>query len=94
MNENSKFFKKQIYYIAKELTPDLKNGIYCQSLMDFANLVCKVKKPHCEKCIVKNLCKFDGKQKKLNKKLKANKLGVGFIRENKNFWLEYQKKNF
>ncbi len=93
LNESSKFFKKQIYYIAKELTPDLKNGIYCQSLMDFANLVCKVKKPYCEKCIVKNLCKFDGKQKKLNKKPIINKLGIGFfIRENKNFLVGISKK--
>ena len=93
LNENNKFFKKQIYCIAKELTPDLKNSIYCQSLMDFANLVCKVKKPDCEKCIIKNLCKFDGKQKKLNKKLKANKLGVGFfIRENKKFLVGMSKK--
>ena len=61
--------------------------------MDFANLVCKVKKPYCEKCIVKNLCKFDGKQKKLNKKPIINKLGIGFfIRENKNFLVGISKK--
>ena len=66
--------------------------------MDFANLVCKVKTPDCEKCIIKNLCKFDGQTKKkaLKKKLKANKLAlVFFVRENKNFFgRNIKKKTF
>ena len=88
LNENQKSFKKQISYIAKELTPSSKNGLYCQSLMDFANLVCKAKKPLCDKCFFKKICKFDGKtEKKLERKEKINKVGVGFFVSEKNYFL-------
>ena len=94
LDENKKLFKTQISYIAKELTPTSKNGIYCQSLMDFANLVCKVKKPDCEVCILKKICRFDSKiERAFKKKIKINKIGVGFfVNQNKNFLIEISKK--
>ena len=64
-------FLKQISYIANELTPSSRNGIYCQSLMDFANLVCKVNTPLCNECTLKNMCNFENKIE--NKKKKTNK---------------------
>ena len=79
LNENQKSFKKQISYIAKELTPSSKNGLYCQSLMDFANLVCKAKKPLCDKCFFKKICKFDGKTEKTREKAKINKVVLVFL---------------
>ena len=86
--------KKQIYSVAQKLTPLSKNGIYCQSLMDFANLVCKAKNPNCSECIFKKICRFDGKiRNKFKTKLKNKKMGVGFfVSKNDNFLVEKSKK--
>ncbi len=94
LNENEKLFNKKILFIAKELTPVSQNGFYCQSLMDFANLVCKAKKPLCGNCILQKMCNFDLKKEKTNKQnLKIKKIGVGFfVNKNKNFLIEMSKK--
>ena len=94
LNESKKNFNKDILNIAQELTPLSRNGEYCQSLMDFANLVCKLKKPICNGCIVRNLCKYDGKIKtKSLTKSKTTKIGVGFyVNKKKKFLIEISQK--
>ena len=94
LNENNKLFKKQISYIANELTPSSRNGIYCQSLMDFANLVCKVNTPLCNECTLKNMCNFENKiENKKKKQTKIEKIGIGFFVNNeKSFLIEVSKK--
>ncbi len=80
LQHKNKNYNQNIKIISKQLTPKLKNGDYCQSLMDLANLVCKVKNPLCQECPIALLCRSKGlKIKKKEIKKKVNKLAVSFI---------------
>ncbi|MFL2661853.1 MAG: A/G-specific adenine glycosylase [Alphaproteobacteria bacterium] len=85
---SQKRYNQNIKDISKQLTPQAKNGDYCQSLMDLANLVCKAKNPLCHKCPVALLCKSKGLkiEKKKNKK-KQRRIAVSFIIRSENYFL-------
>ena len=96
LDENDKLLQKEILLIAQGLTPKKGNGLYCQSLMDFANLVCKAKKPICSNCGIQSICKY--KDRKLvsikKKRRKMQKIGIAyFVRKDKNFLIEISKKS-
>jgi len=75
-----KNYHQNLKFISQQLTPQSKNGDYCQSLMDLANLVCKAKNPLCQECPVALLCKSKGlKFEKTKTKRKLNKIAVSFI---------------
>ena len=96
LDENDKLLKKKIIFISNELTPENKNGIYCQSLMDFANLVCKAKKPICNNCEIQTICKYNDKKtiSIKNTRKKVEKIGIGFfVRKDKKFLIEISQKN-
>tara|TARA_B100000029_G_scaffold477618_1_gene522819 strand:+ start:426 stop:1496 length:1071 start_codon:yes stop_codon:yes gene_type:complete len=97
LDENEKGSKKKILEIASQLTPKRNNRDYCQSLMDLANIVCKIKSPECKICPVRDECKTNGNhsEKKLIGKtnLKKRKIGVTFLLEfNKEYLIEHTKK--
>ena len=96
LDENDKLLKKKIFQISQELTPKNHNGIYCQSLMDFANLVCKAREPNCNNCYIQTICRYNDR-KSINiksKKEKIRKIGIGFfVRKDKKFLIEISKKN-
>ena len=48
--------KKEIEKHASRLFPKLYSGDFAQALMDFANSICKPKKPNCEHCPISNSC--------------------------------------
>ena len=80
LDANDKSFKRLIDNISESLTPEKKNGDYCQSLMDLANLVCKVTKPDCEICPVFQLCESKGGiKRKIKKKIVIQKVAVAFV---------------
>ncbi len=85
LKPNDKFFNKKIKDISEKLTPLSENGNYCQSLMDLANLVCKVKKPNCKICPIFFVCQTKGKleSKKIIKKVNK-KFCVAFFINYKN----------
>ena len=58
---SDKSLNKKIRDLSKELTPNSKNGNYCQSLMDLANIVCKANNPECNICPIFIFCKSKGK---------------------------------
>ena len=54
--------KKDITKYASQLFPKFHSGDFAQALMDFANFVCKPKKPNCTQCPISSSClslKFD-----------------------------------
>ena len=48
--------KKDIKKYASQLFPKLHSGDFAQALMDFANAVCKPKKPNCNHCPISPSC--------------------------------------
>lgn len=95
LDENDKLLQQKILKISQELTPKNRNGIYCQSLMDFANLVCKAKKPICNNCDIKAICKYNDKKSIVFKSKKeiVEKIGIGFfVRKDKKFLIEISEK--
>ncbi len=48
--------KKDIKKYASQLFPEFNSGDFAQALMDFANSVCKPKKPHCTQCPISRSC--------------------------------------
>ena len=48
--------KIEIKKYASQLFPKYHSGDFAQALMDFANAVCKSKKPDCKHCIISNSC--------------------------------------
>jgi len=96
LDENDKFLRKKINEISQGLTPKNHNGVYCQSLMDFANLVCKARRPICNNCDIQPICKYNDR-KSINIKSKREiirKIGIGFfVRKDKRFLIEISKKS-
>ena len=88
LNNNDKLYDKNIRSISTFLTPKRKNGNYCQSLMDLANSVCKVRNPECKKCPVEDFCLSKGLKLILKKRKKTkNKIAVAFIINYRNYFL-------
>ena len=89
-------FKTQVYKKAKELTPNSRNGDYCQALMDIGATICKPKQVNCTICPLKKFCDFFITKKKiLRKKLvsKKKKVGVTFVYEFENeIYIEKSKE--
>ena len=80
LNKIDNLYDKNIRSISTYLTPKKKNGNYCQSLMDLANSVCKVRNPECKICPVEDLCLSKGFKLILRKSKKTkNKIAVAFI---------------
>ncbi len=48
--------KKDIKKYASKLFPKHYSGDFAQALMDFANAVCKPKKPNCDACLISRYC--------------------------------------
>ncbi len=48
--------KKEIKKYASQIFPKLRSGDFAQALMDFANAVCKPKKPNCSHCPIATSC--------------------------------------
>ena len=48
--------KKDIKKYASQIFPKLHSGDFAQALMDFANAVCKPKKPNCNHCPISPSC--------------------------------------
>ena len=88
LNNDDKLYDKNIRYISTYLTPNRKNGSYCQSLMDLANSVCKVRNPDCKICPVEDFCLSKG-LKLIQKKGKRtkNKIAVAFVVSYKKYFL-------
>ena len=88
LNNDDKLYNKNIKYISTYLTPNRKNGNYCQSLMDLANSVCKVRNPDCKICPVEDFCLSKG-LKLIQKKGKStkNKIVVAFVVSYKKYFL-------
>ena len=88
LNNDDKLYDKNIKYISTYLTPNRKNGNYCQSLMDLANSVCKVRNPDCKICPVEEFCLSKG-LKLIQKKGKStkNKIAVAFVVSYKKYFL-------
>ena len=80
LNNDDKLYDKTIKYISTYLTPNRKNGNYCQSLMDLANSVCKVRNPDCKICPVEGFCLSKGLKLIIKKGKKTkNKIAVAFV---------------
>jgi len=98
INHLTPFFNKKISFIAEKLTPPKNNKLYCQSLMDLANLICKPKIPLCNSCPINNQCLNKNKlikTKKIKVKRLEKKMKVGaifFIRYSDEFLVEKSKK--
>ena len=87
IDSQSKRFKTQVYKKAKELTPNSRNGDYCQALMDIGATICKPKQVNCVICPLTKFCVFFITKKKiLSKKpvAKKKKVGVAFVYEFEN----------
>ena len=88
LNNSDNSYDKNIRFISNYLTPERKNGNYCQSLMDLANSVCKVRNPDCKICPVEDFCLSKGLTFILKKrKTLKNKIAVAFIIKYKNYFL-------
>ena len=88
LNESDDLYDKNVRFISSYLTPKSKNGNYCQSLMDLANSVCKVRNPECKICPVENFCLSKGFKFVLTKRKKTkNKIVVAFIINYRNYFL-------
>ena len=48
--------KKEIRKYASNLFPKFRSGDFAQALMDFANSVCRPRKPNCESCPISRSC--------------------------------------
>ena len=48
--------KKEIRKYASKLFPKFRSGDFAQALMDFANSICKPRKPNCESCPISRSC--------------------------------------
>ncbi len=92
---DNRFFEKKIKEISTFLTPNSKNGEYCQALMDLANLICKVKNPDCKKCPIFDLCKSKGSIIQFKKKrINVQKVTVAFVLNyQESFLIEKNSKN-
>lgn len=47
---------KQLWQIAKELTPQQNNRVFAQALLDVGSMVCKPKQPRCSECPLADNC--------------------------------------
>ena len=56
IEEPIKKSKTEIKKYATQLFPKYHSGDFAQALMDFANSVCKPKKPVCKYCVISNSC--------------------------------------
>ena len=48
--------KKEIRVFASKLFPKFRSGDFAQALMDFANSICRPRKPNCESCPISRSC--------------------------------------
>ena len=88
LKKSEKILNKQILSLSTLLTPKNNNGKYCQSLMDLANLICKVKNPSCKICPIYSECKSKGNLLVKSKKFKVEKkMVVVFVSSHKEFFL-------
>ncbi len=86
--------KKNIKKYAHLLFPEYNSGDFAQALMDFANFICKPKKPNCTLCPIAKSClsfqndEVDNIPIKPTKKIKPLKKGyVFFAKINPNMFL-------
>ena len=88
--------KKDIQECASQLFPEFHSGDLAQALMDFANSICKPKKPFCAQCPISKSClsfKYDvvgsipAKPIKKNKPIKKGYVFFATLKPNK-FLLE------
>ena len=91
--DKNKALNSRIHSVSSLLAPQKHNGNYCQSLMDLANLICKVKNPICSSCPILIECKTKGKNLKKNKKFEVKKkIAVTFILNIKGYFLVEKNK--
>ncbi len=57
-DKNSIISDKKIWKFAKRLIPDVNCELYNYSLLDFGSLVCKLKNPECNDCILNEECYY------------------------------------
>ena len=88
--------KKAIKECASQLFPGFRSGDLAQALMDFANSICRPKKPFCAQCPISRSClsfkcnvveSIPSKPKKKNKPIKMGYVFFATLRPNK-FLLE------
>ena len=67
--------KKELSFLAKQLTPKIRSGDYAQAIMDLGATICKPKAPSCDICPWENYCeaKKAGTSKYLPRKVKKTK---------------------
>ena len=89
INQSKKVIKKY----ASQLFPKLHSGDFAQALMDFANSVCKPKKPFCKNCPISRYClslKFGVVDNIPARRIKKDKpLRKGFV-----FFIKVQPNKF
>ena len=71
--------KKELSFLAKQLTPKIRSGDYAQAIMDLGATICKPKKPDCLQCVISKHCIAYNSHKTLSiplpkKRLKKKKL--------------------
>ena len=68
--------KLKINEIGKKMFPKSNSGKFAQAIMDFSSDICTKRNPSCNKCFLRNNCKFDLSLEKSyeKKKLKRNSL--------------------
>ncbi len=75
--------KKDIKECASQLFPGFHSGDLAQALMDFANSICKPKKPSCAQCPISRSClsfKYDVVESIPSKPIKKNKpIKMGYV---------------
>tara|TARA_B100000900_G_scaffold164100_1_gene139348 strand:+ start:164 stop:1225 length:1062 start_codon:yes stop_codon:yes gene_type:complete len=72
--------KKELSFLAKQLTPKMRSGDYAQAIMDLGATICKPKIPNCEICPWVNHCisKKAGTSKYLPRKVKKTKKPIRY----------------
>ena len=58
--------KKELSFLAKQLTPKIRSGDYAQAIMDLGATICKPKVPSCDICPWENHC--DSRKFEIRKK--------------------------
>lgn len=89
INENKDNTKKMLFQFFDGLEQIPSPGDLAQSMMDFANLVCKAKNPLCHECILQNKCHafkmgsvFERDGGKSSPPKKQKKFGLTYITRN------------
>ena len=67
LNKNDMVNKLKFNEIGKNV-PKSNSGKFAQAIMDFSSDICTKRNPSCNKCFLKNDCKFDLSRKKLREK--------------------------